>query len=173
MPDINATTTSVAVLIAELSPGVMALVGSLFFLIALGLAKSKDLLIRLLIALYIAAFITAQFPFYESIAATLAVTDRTTLTLFLFGFSTAVALLALRRYIGSTYQHHVLWRTVEVVVLAFVIVGFTGAVFHHVVDGQMLMALGPVTGHLFAPPLAYAAWLLAPLLIFPLFIRPS
>lgn len=173
MPDISTATTSVPALVADFSPGVLALLGSLLFLIALGLAKSKDVLIRLLIALYIAAFITAQFPLYEFIAEELWVTDRTTLTLFVFGLSASITLLSLRRYIGSTYQHHVIWRTVEVIILALVIVGFTGAILHHLVGGALSTALGPVAGHLFSSPLAYTAWLIAPLAVFPLFIRPS
>lgn len=154
------------------NPAYLAFGAVAVFLVALGLARSKDLLISILVALYVSALITALFPYHGWVHEALFIRHPTLVPLFIFGFSAVVTLLSLRRYILSNYQHRPVWRTIEVVVLSLMVTGLSFSILHHIVGIASLFPGWQASDFLFASKQALTFWLIAPVLSFPLFIRP-
>ena len=154
------------------NPAYLAFGGVVVFLVALGLARSKDLLVTILVAVYVSALITVLFPYHAWVHETFFIRHPTLVPLFMFGFSIVVTILSLRKYVLSNYQHRPIWRTIEVIVLSLMITGLCFSILHHSVGIASLFPGWQASDFLFASKQALTFWLIAPVLSFPLFIRP-
>lgn len=167
----NDATASVLSSLGSISTDVFGALGLIILLSALGLSKGKSILFTLLVALYPSAFVTLFFPFYDSIQVGNNAMAKMFVPLSVFLLSTAILFAIFRRYINAGYQFHTFWRFVEVIVLSITITGFTIAILYHVVDVDTYYSFSSFFNMLFASPLSFFIWILAPLVSIPLFVR--
>lgn len=165
--------TDIVMFISNASPAMLGCGGVIILLCVLGFVHGKDTLIAVLVALYVGAAVMQLFPLYPLVRSTFALSESTPLRLYMFGLTTTVAFMVFRRYVYTLYQHSTFWRIFEIILLSLLIVGFAGSVTCYIMGSTgFVPALGPVAT-LFVPSYALAVWLIAPLVSFPLFIRPS
>ena len=159
-------------LFLAVSPSLAGVVGFVTLMVAVGMSQGKNALISSLIGVYVATLVTAYFPYYDLIESELGISDIKVLKILVFGLFVTGTILSLRKYISNTHQHHLFWRTIEVVVLSIGVVGLTFASLYHVVGIGEHLSFGPMLESLFSSKSSFFFWIIAPIFSFPLFIRP-
>jgi len=162
----------VATIFLGMSATTIGLLSCVVLLCALGFAKTKDVLITLLIAVYSATACTTVFPIYGASWFGFVLHEQTA-RLLVFSIMFLVVVLSLRGYVCSVYQQSVLWRTVEIVVLSCMIVGIVFSMMVHVGGLTSILHIDQTVLTLFTSPYALLFWISAPMLSIPLFVRHS
>lgn len=166
------TTDSILHLVGSISADVFVLLAFVLLLIALGLAKGKDMLIVFILAVYPSALFTAHFPFYEKVQHISLLSTPSIPELVVFVATLLVGMRILSSYIDTGYQQHTFWRYVELITLSLAGVVLTVSVLYNIIEFQYLYNLSPVIDTVFASGTYFFFWLIAPFIIIPSFVRP-
>ncbi len=154
--------------IGSLSSDVLLLGGALTLCVALGLTKGKDTLLALLLALYPAVVVTGECPFYGRLGGSMGGVLE---PMVVFLVTWVAVFFIIQNYIHSMYPASGFWRLVEIVVLSLGAVGLCVAALYHVVGIERIHDFSSLIDTLVAAPAAWAAWIVAPLMSIPLFVR--
>jgi RsiW-degrading membrane proteinase PrsW (M82 family) len=166
----NEVTRTAVTTLHTVSADVIALAALVLLLFAVCMARGKHTLLASMFALYPAALITANFPFYDRISS---VANVHVATLTVFGVTTVVALIVIRSFLQHSYEQKTFWRLLEHFVLAVLAAGLLAALLFHVVGAAEHYTFSVLVHSLFASQTAYFLWLVAPMIVVPLYVRAS
>lgn len=148
------------------STDVIVVVVAVVVFVVWGFMKGREVLLGTLFALYPAMLVTAYFPY--QIMGGMAIA---TMRLLVFLVAVVAVFFVIRRQLSSSFFVSGINRWIEVIVLAFCVVGVMGVALYHTVDIGTVYAFSPLFDTLFLSPYTHIAWLAGPLLCVPLVIR--